>query len=69
MDVINPAVHLVIAGAGNDIMPVVKIAGVLGWQVTILDGRPFYATCARFPDVHQVLVTDASEALVENKYG
>lgn len=63
MDVIHPAVHLVIAGAGNDIMPVVKIAGVLGWQVSILDGRPFYATCARFPDVHQVLVTDASEAL------
>lgn len=63
MDVIDPAVHLVIAGAGNDIMPVVKIAGVLGWQVSILDGRPFYATCARFPDVHQVLVTDASDAL------
>jgi xanthine dehydrogenase accessory factor len=63
MDVINPAVHLVIAGAGNDIIPVAKIAGALGWQVTVLDGRPFYATCARFPDVHQVLVTDASEAL------
>jgi xanthine/CO dehydrogenase XdhC/CoxF family maturation factor len=63
LDVINPAVHLVIAGAGNDIMPVVKIAGVLGWQVSIIDGRPQYATCARFPDVHQVLVTDASEAL------
>jgi xanthine dehydrogenase accessory factor len=63
LDAINPAIHLVIAGAGNDIMPVTKIAGVLGWQVTVLDGRPFYATCARFPDVHQVLVTDASEAL------
>jgi xanthine dehydrogenase accessory factor len=63
MDVINPVVHLVIAGAGNDIVPVTKMAGVLGWQITILDGRPFYATCARFPDVHQVLVTDASEAL------
>ncbi len=63
MDVISPAVHLVIAGAGNDIIPVTKMAGVLGWQVTVLDGRPFYATCARFPDVHQVLVTDASEAL------
>jgi xanthine dehydrogenase accessory factor len=63
MDVIHPAIHLVIAGAGNDIMPVTRIAGILGWQVTVLDGRPFYATCARFPDVHEVLVTDASEAL------
>jgi xanthine dehydrogenase accessory factor len=63
LDVINPAVHLVIAGAGNDIMPVTKIAGVLGWQITVIDGRPFYATCARFPDVYQVLVTDAAEAL------
>jgi xanthine dehydrogenase accessory factor len=63
LDVVNPAVHLVIAGAGNDVMPVVKIAGVLGWQVTVLDGRPQYATCERFTDVHQVLVTDASHAL------
>ena len=63
MDVIKPAVHLVIAGAGNDILPVTKIAGVLGWQVTIMDGRPTYATCARFPEVHQVLVTEAAEAL------
>ncbi len=65
MDVIKPAMHLVIAGAGNDIVPVTKIAGVLGWQVTVLDGRPSYATCARFPDVHQVLVSDASEALLK----
>jgi xanthine dehydrogenase accessory factor len=65
LDVIKPAVHLVIAGAGNDILPLTKMAGVLGWQVTVLDGRPAYATCARFPEVHQVLVTEASEALLK----
>jgi xanthine dehydrogenase accessory factor len=67
LDVIKPAVHLVIAGAGNDILPLTKMAGVLGWQVTVLDGRPAYATCARFPGVHQVLVTEASEALLKIK--
>ncbi len=65
IDVIKPVVHLVIAGAGNDILPVTKMAGVMGWQVTVLDGRPAYATCARFPEVHNVLVTDASEALLK----
>jgi xanthine dehydrogenase accessory factor len=63
VEVIRPVIHLVIAGAGNDVMPLVSMAGLLAWQVTVLDNRSLYATCARFPDVHQVLVTDAEEAL------
>lgn len=60
---INPVVSLVIAGAGNDVMPLVKFADLLAWQVTVLDGRPSYASCRRFPEAHQVLVTNAEEAL------
>jgi xanthine dehydrogenase accessory factor len=62
-DLIHPAVSLVIAGAGNDVMPLVKMAGALAWHITLLDGRPSYATCQRFPGVQDILVTDAAQAL------
>ena len=62
-EMVNPVVSLVIFGAGNDVMPLVTIAGVLAWQITLVDGRPFYATCQRFPAVHKVLVADAERAL------
>jgi xanthine dehydrogenase accessory factor len=62
-DVVIPPVSLIIAGAGNDVMPVVKIADVLGWHSTVLDGRPSHATCSRFPEAAQVVVPDALHAL------
>lgn len=46
---IYPEIHLVIAGAGNDVLPVVQMAALLGWPVTLVDGRPAYASQARFP--------------------
>lgn len=61
--VVVPPVSLIIAGAGNDVMPVVKMADVLGWQTSVLDGRPSHATCRRFPEATQVLVSDALQAL------
>ena len=62
-EIVNPVISLVIFGAGNDVLPLVTMAGVLAWQVTLVDGRPFYATCQRFPAVHKVLVADAEKAL------
>ncbi len=62
-DVVIPPVSLIIAGAGNDVMPVVKMADVLGWQTSVLDGRPSHATCRRFPDATQLVVADALHAL------
>jgi xanthine dehydrogenase accessory factor len=62
-DVVIPPVSLIIAGAGNDVFPVVRIADVLGWQSTVLDGRPSHATCRRFPEAAQVVVSDALHAL------
>jgi xanthine/CO dehydrogenase XdhC/CoxF family maturation factor len=57
IELIKPAISLVIIGAGNDAIPVSQMAHLLGWQVTIADGRPAYATAARFPTARQVLVT------------
>ncbi len=62
-DLVTPPVSLIIAGAGNDVMPVVRIADILGWQTTVLDGRPSHATCRRFPEAAQVVVADALHAL------
>jgi xanthine dehydrogenase accessory factor len=53
---IPPNIHLVIAGAGNDAQPLVEIANVLGWRITVIDGRPAYATNSRFPNAQAVLI-------------
>ena len=62
--VLKPPVQLVIAGAGNDVKPVVQMAAQLGWQVTVADGRASHATQARFPEADKVVVARA-ENLVE----
>jgi len=51
-----PPIALLIAGAGNDIMPMVDIACLLGWQVTIADGRASHATNQRFPGAATILL-------------
>lgn len=48
-ELIQPPVSLVIIGAGNDVIPLANFASILGWQSTIIDGRPMYATKERFP--------------------
>lgn len=51
--------QLLIAGAGNDVQPVVKLAVHLGWDVTVADGRASHATTARFPEAAKVIVARA----------
>ncbi|MFD0792729.1 XdhC family protein [Mucilaginibacter litoreus] len=60
---IRPQMSLVIAGAGNDAIPLTKIASVLGWNVTVVDGRPNYATAERFPLTQQTLVAKPQQVL------
>ena len=55
-EVIKPAVSLVIIGAGNDVLPLVKMADILGWETTVVDGRPNYAKPERFVNACQVIV-------------
>ena len=63
IEYIKPPVSLIIAGAGNDIMPLVDMAHILGWETTIIDGRTNYAKTERFPSACQVLVSKPEEAL------
>ena len=63
-EIILPAVSLVIIGGGNDVIPLVKMADILGWQTTVADGRPMYANKERFPVPScQVLFSKAEDVL------
>jgi xanthine/CO dehydrogenase XdhC/CoxF family maturation factor len=44
-----PPPHLLVCGAGPDVVPVVVCARNLGWRVTVVDHRPAYAQESRFP--------------------
>ena len=46
---IEPQIRLLICGAGNDVMPLVTMAKLQDWHVTVIDSRPQYATRMRFP--------------------
>lgn len=54
---------LIIAGAGNDTIPLTEMASVLGWDVTVVDGRTGHATRQRFPKAGKVLVLRANDVL------
>ena len=60
---IKPKIHLVITGAGNDVVILQQLAEVLGWQVSILDGRHTHASKERFGENCQIFLGNADEVL------
>jgi xanthine dehydrogenase accessory factor len=58
VDRLNPPQRLFVLGAGDDAIPVVRIAALLGWNVTVADGRAQLAIPARFPDAQRVLTAN-----------
>jgi xanthine dehydrogenase accessory factor len=63
IELLQPPVSVVIAGAGNDAIPVVEMAKLLGWHVTIVDGRAAQASQQRFPKADKVMVAKPGEAV------
>lgn len=63
LEFVRPAVSLVIAGAGNDAQPLAEVAYLLGWEVTVVDGRPTHAAAQRFPNAHRILVAKPEQVL------
>ncbi|MBE8726175.1 XdhC family protein [Flavobacterium hungaricum] len=57
IEYINPPVSLIIAGAGNDVQPLVTMTSILGWEVSVIDGRSTHAVAKRFPEAKNVLVS------------
>jgi xanthine/CO dehydrogenase XdhC/CoxF family maturation factor len=63
IEVIKPAISLVIFGAGADVLPLVNMGQLIGWECTVIDGRPNYANKDRFPAGVKVILSKAESAL------
>jgi xanthine dehydrogenase accessory factor len=69
IEYIESPVSVVIAGAGNDVQPLVEIAAMLGWSVIVVDGRSHYALPERFPEASKVLYSRPADILSQIKTG
>jgi xanthine dehydrogenase accessory factor len=49
-------------GAGDDAQPMVQIAALLGWRVTVVDGRAQWARAERFPGAERVVASSSLNA-------
>ncbi|WP_440826958.1 XdhC family protein [Psychrobacter cryohalolentis] len=68
---IYPRTRLLICGAGNDVIPLVTMAKLQDWHVTVIDSRPQYATRLRFSQADSVLCValDNTETLLNLSAG
>lgn len=63
VELVEPPVSLVIVGAGNDAMPLVAMAALMGWQTTVVDGRATHANKQRFPKADYLIVNNPGNAV------
>lgn len=63
VELLQPSISLIIVGAGNEAFPLVEMTKVLGWQITVADGRPTHANAQRFPDVHQLITGKPADVI------
>lgn len=67
IEYIEPPISLVVVGAGNDAIPMMQIAEILGWKVKVVDGRMTHAKSERFISACQVIVSKP-ETVLEQIY-
>lgn len=53
--------RLFVLGAGDDARPLVAMASMMGWHVTVADGRQQLARPERFPSAERVVTTSAED--------
>ena len=54
---------LLVFGAGDDAQPMVRMAALMGWSVTVIDGRAQMARAERFPEAERVVVAATLDGL------
>jgi xanthine dehydrogenase accessory factor len=59
VEAIGTPQRLFVFGAGDDVQPLVRMAALLGWSVTVVDGRKHLARPVRFPEAQRVVATQA----------
>jgi len=52
--------RLVVLGAGDDAKPLVSMGALLGWSVTVMDGRAQLARTERFPEAERVVAVSST---------
>ena len=55
--------RLYVFGAGDDARPMVQMAALMGWSVTVVDGRAQWARVERFPDATRVVAAGSFDGL------
>ncbi|MGH2647097.1 MAG: XdhC family protein [Ginsengibacter sp.] len=63
IEFLRPPVSLVVIGASNDALPMMQIADIVGWEVSIIDGRSTHAKPERFVSACQVIVSKPEKVL------
>lgn len=60
---VKPVIQILLFGAGNDTIPLAKMATILGLEVIVIDGRKNLATAQRFPTALKVLTGSGDEVV------
>ena len=55
IEILKPAIHLVLFGAGYDSIPLVKMAHEIGWYITLVDDCVAHLQPKRFPEANEML--------------
>lgn len=63
IEFIPPPIQIIIAGAGNDAQPLAQMANILGWAITVVDGRQTHCTAQRFLEAKRILVAKPDQVL------
>ncbi len=69
IDVFAPRPRLLIFGGVHTAIPLTQIAQLLGFHVTIVDGRERFATRERFPTADHIIVAWPDEAIAQMRIG
>lgn len=65
IEALEPPLHLVVCGAGEDARPVVEFAARLGWRVEVVDHRKAWLRADRFPAAVRTIPVSTADALAE----
>ena len=63
VDVLIPPPHLLVFGAGDDALPLVRLAMAVGFDATVVDHRPGMLTAGRFPPPARLVLRRSEEGL------
>ncbi|MDD4169582.1 MAG: XdhC family protein [Desulfotomaculaceae bacterium] len=59
------APQMLILGGGHIALPLVKMASILGYNITVVDDRPSFANSTRFPEVGRIICANFANFLKE----